>query len=280
MVIDYKKFELYGKTVFEKAVIQPPFSKPNIMQDEACFLHILEGIGIELSVNNEEKVFAKESILMKCGNYVAKMRSDKEGGVYSAFAVHFYPDVLKTIYHNDLPKFLKNNDKDLIKRDMTKVVSNLLIDKFILEFLVYFDNPSLVSSDLLELKLKEIILLLHDSHNGEVIRLILSNLFSPLQFTLQQIVETHLYRNITVEELATLCNMSTSTFKREFKKTFNDNPANYIRAKKMVKAEELIKQTNLRINEIAEECGFEDVSHFSNTFFKFFGKYPTFYRLT
>ncbi|MBI2273557.1 MAG: helix-turn-helix transcriptional regulator [Bacteroidetes bacterium] len=280
MVIDYKKFELYGKIVFEKAVIRPPFSKPNIMEDEACFLHILEGVGIEVSENNEEKVLAKESILMKCGNYVAKMRSDKEGGVYSAFAVHFYPDVLKTIYHNDLPKFLKSNDKDLVKMDMTKVASNLLIDKFIQEFLVYFDNPSLISSDLLELKLKEIILLLHNSQNGEAIKLILSNLFSPQQYSLQQIVETHLYRNITVEELATICNMSISTFKREFKKAFNDNPANYIRAKKMVKAKELIKQTNLRINEIAEECGYEDVSHFSNTFFKFFGKYPTFYRLT
>ena len=280
MVIDYKKFELYGKTIFEKAVIKSPFSKPNIMQDEACFLHVLEGIGIEVSENNEEKVFAKESILMKCGNYVAKMRSEKENGIYSAFAVHFYPDVLKTIYQNNLPRFLKNSNKDLGNLDMTKVASNLLIDKFIQEFLIYFENPNLVSSDLLELKLKEIILLLYNSQNSDAIRLILSNLFSPLQYSLQQIVETHLFRNITVDELSTLCNMSTSTFKREFKKTFNDNPANYIRAKKMEKAEELIKQTNLRINEIAEECGFEDVSHFSNTFFKFFGKYPTFYRLT
>ncbi len=277
MVIDYTKFELYGKIVFEKAVIKPPFSKPNIMQDEACFLHILEGIGIEISENNEEKVFAKESILMKCGNYVAKMRSEKENGKYSAFAVHFYPDVLKTIYHNDLPKFLDNSVQNTSKVDMTKVASNLLIDKFIQDFLVYFDNPHLVTTDLLELKLKEIILLLFNSRNGDVIKLILSNLFSPLQYSLQQIVETHLYRNITVEELATLCNMSTSTFKREFKKTFNDNPANYIRSKKMIKAEELIKRTSLRINEIAEECGFEDVSHFSNTFFKYFGKYPSTY---
>lgn len=279
MIIDYKKFELYGKTVFEKAVIKPPFSKPNIMQDEACFLHILEGIGIEVSEKNEEKVFAKESVLMKCGNYVAKMRSDKESGIYSAFAVHFYPDVLKNIYHNDLPKFLKTNNKDLVELDKTKVASNLLIDKFIQEFLVYFDNSNLVSPDLLELKLKEIILLLHNSSNSDAIRLILSNLFSPQQYSFQQIVESHLFRSITVVELATLCNMSTSTFKREFKKTFHDNPANYIRAKKMVKAEELIKQTNLRINEISEVCGFEDVSHFSKTFFKFFGKYPTFYRL-
>jgi AraC-like DNA-binding protein len=279
MVIDYKKFELYGKTVFEKAVIKPPFSKPNIMQDEACFLHILEGIGIEVSENNEEKVFAKESILMKCGNYVAKMRSEKENGIYSAFAVHFYPDVLKTIYHKDLPKFLDHNVQKTSKVDMTKVASNLLIDRFIQEFLVYFENPNLVTADLLELKVKEIILLLYNSPNSDTIRLILSNLFSPLQHTLQQIVETHLYRNVTVEELATLCNMSTSTFKREFRMTFNDNPANYIRTKKMKKAEELVKQTRLRINEIAEECGFEDVSHFSNTFFKFFGKYPSSYRL-
>jgi AraC-like DNA-binding protein len=280
MIIDYKKFELYGKTVFEKAVIKPPFSKPHIMQDEACFLHILEGIGIEVSEKNEEKVFAKESVLMKCGNYVSKMRSNKKNGMYSAFAIHFFSDVLKIIYHNDLPKFLKNNNEDLVTIDMTKSASNLLIEKYIQEFLVYFDNPNLVSTDLLELKLKEIILLLHNSQNSEAIKLILSNLFSPLQYSLQQVVESHLFRNITVEELATLCNMSTSTFKREFKKTFNDNPANYIRAKKMMKAEDLIKQTSLRINEIAEECGYEDVSHFSNTFFKFFGKYPTSFRLT
>ncbi|MFZ6013484.1 MAG: helix-turn-helix domain-containing protein, partial [Bacteroidota bacterium] len=165
------------------------------------------------------------------------------------------------------------------KMDMTKVLPNLLINKFIQEFLVYFENPHLVTSDLLELKLKEIILLLYNSQNNNTIKLILCNLFSPLQYSIQQIVETHLYRNITVDELAILCNMSTSTFKREFKKTFNDNPANYIRTKKMMKAEDLIKQTSLRINEIAEECGFEDVSHFSNTFFKFFGKYPSAYRL-
>jgi AraC-like DNA-binding protein len=279
MIFDYKKFELYGKIVFEKAVIKPPFSKPNIMQDEACFLHILEGIGIEVSENNEERVLARESILMKCGNYVARMRSDKENGIYSAFAIHFYPDVLKTIYQNDLPKFLKDKVQNVAKMDMTKVASNLLIDKFIQEFLVYFENPNLVSSDLLELKLKEIILLLYNSQNGDAIKLILANLFSPVQYSLQQIIETHLYRNITVEELATLCNMSLSTFKREFKKAFNDNPANYIRTKKMLKAEELIKKTSLRINEIADECGFEDVSHFSNTFFKFFGKYPSVYRL-
>lgn len=280
MILEYRKFELYNKVVFEKAVIKPPFSKPNIMQDEACFLHILEGIGIEVSENRQEKVYAKESILMKCGNYLAKMRSGDNGDLYSAFAVHFYPDVLKAIYYNDLPKFLNITNTGLPGIDMAKVESNLLIDKFIQEFLVYFDNPDLISSDLLELKLKEIILLLYNSPNGDAIKVILLNLFSPQQYSLQQIVETHLYQNITVEELATLCNMSASTFKREFKKYFNNSPANYIRERKMIKAKELIKQTDLRVSEIAEKCGFEDVSHFSNTFFKFFGKYPTFYRLT
>src|SRR3990170_6963026 len=101
MILEYKKFELYGKTVFEKAVIKPPFDKPNIMQDEACFLHVLEGVGIEVSETNEQKVYTKESILMKCGNYVARMRTEHNNENYSAFAVHFFPDVLKTIYKND-----------------------------------------------------------------------------------------------------------------------------------------------------------------------------------
>jgi hypothetical protein len=38
MMLDYKKFELYGKTVFEKGVVKPPYSQPSIMQDDSCFL--------------------------------------------------------------------------------------------------------------------------------------------------------------------------------------------------------------------------------------------------
>lgn len=279
MKIDYHKFELHGKVVFEKGRVKTPYQQPNILQDEACFLYILDGVGIEISENSEQEVFAKESILLKCGNYIARMHSASDNETYAAFVVHFHSDVLKNIYQNNLPKFLTTEVQNSSQTTMAKLAPNLLIDKFINEFLIYFENPHLVTPDLLELKLKEIILLLYNSPSGDDIKLILSNLFTPIQFSLQQIVEAHLYRNTTVEELAILCNMSISTFKREFKRIFNDNPAGYLRKKKMAKAGELIRQTKLRISEIAEECGFEDVSHFSNTFYRFFGKYPSSYRL-
>ena len=280
MILDYKKFELYGKTVFEKGEVKTPFNMPNILQDEACFLYILDGIGVNISHNNQQNVTANESLLLKCGNYVVRMRSNSKKKMYSAFVVHFHPSVLKSIYNKELPKFLTKKTEDRHDTNMAKLASNILIDKFVQDFLVYFENPHLVTTDLLELKLKEIILLLHNSPNGSEIRLILSNLFTPHRYNLQQIVESHLYRNTTIYELAALCNMSLSSFKREFKNIFNDNPASYLRKMKLLKAEELVKTTKLRVNEIAEECGFEDASHFSNTYFKFYGKYPSSDRLT
>ena len=98
---------------------------------------------------------------------------------------------------------------------------------------MYFQNPSLISEELLGLKLKEILLLLHQGDEAESIREIMASLFSQQTYSIRQIVEAHLYTDISVEELAILSNMSVSTFKREFNKGFSDTPASYMKNRKL-----------------------------------------------
>lgn len=277
MIIEHKTLDLFGKMLFETMVLTPPFQKPNPMPDEACFLYVIEGAYDSTSEQEQIRIQADESVLMKCGNYLSDMVSTPESDEYQAVAVHFYPDVLLKIYENKLPDFLKNNDQS--NTGMAKLNSDILIKKYIDGLLFYFENPQIVDEEILILKLKEIIVLLNKTKNAPAIRAILSNLFNPTSYSLRKIIDAHIYSIITIERMAELAGMSISTFKREFQKTYAESPATYIRNKKIDKALELLSVTDMRTTEIAYECGFSSVSHFSRTFKQIKGIPPTVYKL-
>ena len=105
--------------------------------------------------------------------------------------------------------------------------SQNIIAKFIESLEFYFENPALVNNDLLELKIKELILLLVQSKNVDSILELITDLYSSKTVNLKKIIDLHLYSNLSVEDLAKLSNLSVSSFKREFKKEFNDSPNNF-----------------------------------------------------
>lgn len=68
---------------------------------------------------------------------------------------------------------------------------------------------------------------------------------------------------------------SVSKIKAVFKQAYGDTLYNYHLSKRLEKSFMLLKETNLPVNEIAEECGFKNVSHFSRTFKKVYGLPPS-----
>jgi len=266
--------------LFEKVILIPPFKKKNPMPNEACFLYIMDGEYNSISEKEQLRIKAEESVLMKCGNYLSQMHASKTSKKYEAVAVHFYPDILKKVYDNSVPNFLKTSVENSEQTGMEKINSELLISKYIEGILFYFENPSLVNEEILILKLREIILLLNQTKNAPAIHAILSNLFNPTTYTFREIIDAHIYSNITISELSELTNMSLSTFKREFKKTYNNSPAVYIKDKKLTKAKELVSASTLRMSDVAFDCGFNDMAHFSKSFKQKYGVSPSTFRLT
>ena len=277
MILEHKRLDLYGKILFEKAIVTAPFSLARPMPDEACFIYIIKGENH--SVSEVEKICAgaKEALLMKCGSYFAEMFSSKPNGTYEAVAVHFYPEILKKVYEKEMPSFLKSSNKST-ETSMVKFKTDELLQKYFDSILFYFSNPDLVNEELMVLKLKELFLLLEKTSNAPQVKDLLSSLFSPKAFTFKEIITAHLFSNISLEQLAQLTNCSLSSFKREFKKIFNDTPARYIRNKKLEKATELLQITNLNITEITFECGFNDLAVFSKCFKEKYDTTPSDYR--
>ncbi len=279
MIVAHHTLDLFGKMVFEKATIQPPFQKPNPMPDEACFLYIIEGETSSISEVEEIRAMEKDAILMKCGRFLSKMFPSQLGKKYEAVAVHLYPEVLRKVYEKDPPSFLTNQREPPPERSMVKIKTDELLQKYFDSLLFYFENPELVNEELMILKLKELMLLLEKTRNAPVMHEILSGLFSPKSYSFREIIEAHFYSNLSIEQLAPLTNLSVSSFKREFKRIFNDTPARYMRNEKLKKASNLLLLTDKNISEIAFECGFNDLSGFSNTFKDRYSLSPTDYRL-
>ena len=279
MIIDYNRIDLFGKMLFEKAVIKPPFKRPNPMTDEACFLHIREG-GYK-SISEEESLFITQgqSVIMKCGNYLSQMVANKDTGMYEAVAVHFHPDVLRRVYSNDLPSFLLDNKQKYFS-NMALVNASIPIDKYIEDILFYFEHPQLANDDILVLKTKEIILLLMQTHNAPNVLQILENLFSKRTIDFKTIIEAHLFTEISLSEYAQLCNMSLSSFKRRFKSVYQTTPLQYIQQKRLEKSRELLAVSDLSISDVAYDSGFKSLSHFSKRFKEAYGISPSEFRLT
>jgi AraC-like DNA-binding protein len=277
MVVDYKKIDLFGKTLIQKLDLKPPFKFSFPVADQACFLYMLKG-GAQFQFDDDHiNIPTNHALLLNCINSGRQINNlnNSDGEIV---IVTFHPDILKKIYERELPLIFQKNNK-ITNQSSGKVNNDFLIQKYIEGLLFYFENPSLVNEEILVLKLKEIILLLSQTQDAETIQVILSQLFSPTTYTFKQIIENNLFSQVNVDGFAQKTNLSVSSFKREFKKIYNDSPANYIKTKRLEKAAELLLISVERITDIAFECGFNDLANFTKNFSEKYNVTPTNYRI-
>ncbi len=277
MIKDYKTFEFHGRTTFVKAVLEPPFRSTFDMSDDACFYFVKAGKANIYSATEHDEFKSNEGVVLQCGKYIHEFLASHEDEYCEAIAVHFYPDVLKLIYDNEFPDFLVQM-QEIKPATYERVESSELLNAYIQGLDLYFDNPSLVSDELLKLKIKELLLLLAKTDNVAIIRTLLSGMVNLHEIEFKEVVEANIYTNLNVEELAELCNLSLSSFKREFVKQYDDSPAKYIKKRKLEKASKLLINTDLRVSDVAYDSGFNDLAHFSKSFLKAYGLNPSEFR--
>ncbi|MBB3699386.1 helix-turn-helix domain-containing protein [Flammeovirga yaeyamensis] len=277
MIINRESFDLHGKAVMEKVKFTPPFKANTKMENEACFLHILKGEA-ELYVPQEKlSVQSSDSLFMKCGAYMNFWKENKDETQNEAILVHLYPETLQSIYANQLPSFLSEN-KGKKHSTAEKLKISSMIENYISSLNFYFENPSIVTDELIQLKVKELLLLLVNSHFSENLSHMFSDLFSPVNLDFKNMIETHLYEDISVQDYASIAGMSLSTFKRKFQSIYDCSPKRYINQKRLEKAKDLLMNTDLRVSNIAYDCGFNDISYFSKSFHAQFNSSPSDYR--
>jgi len=93
-------------------------------------------------------------------------------------------------------------------------------------------------------------------------------------FEIRKAVESNITSNISMEELAFLCNVSLSTFKRRFARIYGTSPSKWILLRRMEIAKEMLRNNREKPGNIFHKVGYENHSSFTKSFKQTFGLTP------
>ncbi len=93
-------------------------------------------------------------------------------------------------------------------------------------------------------------------------------------------LQDNYYRDIVMTQLADKFGMSTRTLNRRFKAALGISPLEFLQEVRINIAKDLLKTSNLSINEIVDKVGYQDAGFFTHLFKKHMATSPTAYRET
>ena len=213
-------------------------------------------------------VNSKQSLLLKKGNWLWTELLDTEAIYYCK--LFFFSEKKLTEF---LQKHTKNSPphKDEIPYF---VIEN---DDYIITFLNSLSVLNTASSDyserLLLVKFEEIMLYLLYKYEQKF-EFYLYSLISKEVSPFKNVVESNVHSNLKLEEIAFLCNMSLSTFKRHFIVEYNEAPGKWLQDKRLQRAKDILQEGQLKPSDIYLDMGYNNLSNFSIAFKNKFGKSP------
>lgn len=276
-----KNFPNLSKQLLCKDLMFTQYDCPQATKTQGFFLqsnlivYVLTGRRVFVKNRQRWELAEGTCAFVKKGAHIAEM----EEGVGWCVMTFFIPD-------DFFKRLISDNLKNLPLTNLPHVTSDhvLLLDvnelskSFFISMLPYFTQVPPPPENLLELKFKELILSLLSQKQNQQFLAYLNKLYNDKHPSIAEIVQNNYTFNLTLEEYAKLACKSVPTFKREFKKIFNDTPAKWVMKKRMALATELLENTRLSISEITFECGFENQTHFSRIFKEKVGMSPLKFR--
>ncbi len=277
--IQIKSIELFGKTLFSWISMEQLVRMPTPMpENEAAFVYVLKGHCVNYSETDQLNIAAHQAVLAKSGNSTFRTLPYEGSTAYSAISIRFHKKVLEKLYQETNSPFLRKTACPLTVNSVM-VEPNELITQYVRNLIYYFDHQELLTEELLGLKLRELIVMLLQTENAPKVLEIMGNLFEKKTFEFKEIIKAHICSSVSIEELAQLTNHSLSSFKKEFKRIYNDTPNNYLIGKRIEKVAELLLISDETISNIAYDCEFKTLAHMSRVFKSKYGVAPSVYRL-
>ncbi|NMO02161.1 helix-turn-helix transcriptional regulator [Gordonia sp. TBRC 11910] len=90
--------------------------------------------------------------------------------------------------------------------------------------------------------------------------------------------DRHFEERLTLEQLAAVAGISKYHFQRLFTATYGLSPAEYLSQRRVERAQDLLRATNLTVTEICVAVGFSSLGSFSSRFRDLVGESPTQFR--
>jgi AraC-like DNA-binding protein len=93
-------------------------------------------------------------------------------------------------------------------------------------------------------------------------------------------INEHMKGDLSVKALCEAFRLTHSEIYSIFKEYLGAPPAEYVKARRLERATELLRSTEMKIGAIGQECGMPDYNYFSKVFKSAYGMSPKEYRRT
>ena len=141
-------------------------------------------------------------------------------------------------------------------------------------YLSLLETPSDIA-DLQEVRLLEVYSrLLRGPHAPSILTLLQSDSHSEKISRAVSYISNNLSQPITIEKLATVATMSTSSFHQHFKNLIDFSPLQYIKRTRLIEARKLMLLDGLNAAKASFHVGYESPSQFSRDYRRLFGQPP------
>ena len=256
-----------------------PSLKAKIKLTQNLFSFLLEGEKTVHYAGTQVNIKPHQFLLLAAGNCLMSEKIATKGGCYRSILFSFDNSILADFFtrHPQVGKATSGKIQE---------VPFLLFEKD--AFLVNFTESlgcilasgQRVSDNMRRIKLEELLLYLSENNPGQIQKLQNVCQQEAGDMLIRQAVTANIDKNITVEELAFLCNTSLSTFKRKFATIFGTSPNKWLLEKRMHKAAQMLRQGKYKASEIYYELGYENLSSFIQSFKQVHGITPRQYQLS
>ena len=241
-------------------------SKVNLSMNMFSFLQV--GKKQVHFAGNSIAVHKDQSLLLKKGNWLWTELLETEA-IYYCKLFFFSEEKLKGFLE-------KHTENTLIKREDTPyfiIQNDAYISSYLNSLSTISNAPPVFMENLLSVKFEELMLYLLQKYGVKFERYLYS-LIADRSSSFQQIIESKIHSNLKLEEIAFLCNMSLSTFKRHFNRVYQVSPGKWLQDKRLQKAKEILEEGRLKASDIYLDIGYTNLSNFSTAFKNKFGRPP------
>lgn len=173
--------------------------------------------------------------------------------------------------YNKLPKVSFNKIKSISQ--MMFHISKYIVEEAVLKISLNEANYKLTQGNKIDINIED------DQKTTTIVNLKTNDeeFESPIIKAIEYI-DDNIQENITLDKISFVCNLSQCYFSKLFKKETGLNFVAYLNEKKVIKAKQLLVNTDKPINNIAIDLGFEDCGYFIRIFKKIEGMTPKKYR--
>ena len=249
-----------------------------IILEQNLFSFLLEGNKSVQYAGTKVTINPNQFFLLSAGNCLMSEKISTPNGQYKSILFFFDSEILTDFFmrHPLLIAPLKRNHNE---EPFLVFEKDAFLKNFIDSLGLILASGQSLSQKLQRVKLEELLIYISGCYPEILKRLHFNSYHSDQDVLIRQVVTANIYNVISVEELAFLCYMTLSTFKRQFARIYGRSPKKWFMDKRMQRAAQMLKTTNVNLSEIYLELGYQNLSSFIQSFKQVYGTTPKQYRL-